>query len=319
MHELPEVTLHSHDLDETRDIATRVLHPHKLSVIGDGPFGIALHVVSLGGLSIGWLSYDTAVRIESTHPGYYQVNIPAAGPMMARCGGQEVVAGPGLGTVYTPDRPAEFTVPAPLLAMRIGQRALNHELALLLDRRPRKPVELGLGLDVSSGRGARWLALVQSLSADLADPKALIRQPMVAAPFAHSVLAGLLLASRHEYSDELAAPVAAVGQPTVRAAQAYIEANAARPLTVTDIAKATGVGVRGLQQGFHRAIDMSPMRYLREVRLREAHRELRTADPTATTVGDVAAKWGFGHQGRFAAEYRRRYGCPPAETLRTTS
>jgi AraC-like DNA-binding protein len=239
-----------------------------------------------------------------------------AGPMVATCGGQEVVAGTGLATVYNPGRPAVFTVPAPVLALRIGERALDHELEQLLDRPLRRSPSLALGLDVASGRGAHWLALVRSLAGDLTDEHALIRHPLVAAPFAHSVLAGLLLAARHEYSDELAAPAPAVGAPIVRTAQAFIEANAARPLTVVDIAKATGVGVRGLQQGFRRALNMSPMQYLREVRLRQAHRELRGADPVATTVGDVAARWGFRHQGRFAADYRERYGCSPAETLR---
>ncbi|HEX6352847.1 AraC family transcriptional regulator [Actinophytocola sp.] len=314
---LPELTLHSNDIDETREVASRVLHPHRLTVLGDpARYRIDLHVVSVGPLNIAQLRYDTPVRIESPHPGHYQVNIPTAGPMVARCGDEEVVAGPGVATVYNPDRPAVFTVPAPVLALRIGQRALNRELEQLLDRPLRRPVELPLSLDVASGAGARWLALVQSLSEDLADEHALIRHPVVAAPFAHSVLAGLLLAARHEFSDELTAPAPSVGQPTVRAAQAFIEANAAKPLTVTDIARATGVGVRGLQQGFQRTMDMSPMRYLRQVRLREAHRELRVADPANTTVGDIAARWGFHHQGRFAAEYRQRYGCQPAETLR---
>jgi AraC-like DNA-binding protein len=314
---VPELSLHSTDLDETREIATRVLHPHRLTVVGDpARYGINLHIVSLGALNIGWLHYDTAVRIESEHPGNYQVNVAAAGRMVATSGDEEVVAGAGVATVYNPGRAATFTVPAPLLALRIGERALDHELEQLLDRPVRRSPTMALGMDVGTGRGARWLALVQALAADLADENALIRQPMVAAPFAHSVVAGLLLATRHEYSDELAAPVTPVSQPTVRTAQAFIEANAAKPLTVVDIAKATGVGVRGLQQGFQRTLDMSPMRYLREVRLREAHRELLAADPAATTVGDVAAKWGFRHQGRFAAEYRRRYGYGPLRTLR---
>lgn len=313
---LPEMSLNSRDLDETRDVATRVLHPHKLTVLGDpAKFRISLHMISLGALNIGWLRYDTAMRIESAHPGHYQVNVPAAGPMAASCGDQEVIAGPGLATVYSPDLPASFTVPAPVLALRISQRAVEHELEQLLGHPVRRAPRLELGLDVATGRGARWLALVQSLTGDLGE-HALIRHPMVAAPFAHSVLSGLLLAAQHEYTDELLAPAPAVGPPTVRAAVAYIEAHAALPLTVADIAKATGVGVRGLQQGFQRALDMSPMRYLRQVRLREAHRELRASDPTATTVGDVATRWGFHHQGRFAAEYRRRYGCSPGETLR---
>lgn len=315
---LPEVTLNSHDLDETREVATRVLHPHRLTVLGDpARYGIALRIVTVGPLNIGWLRYDTAMRIESAHPGHYQVNIPTAGPVAACSGGRSVVAGAGLATAYNPDTPATFTVPAPVLAMRIARRALDRELEVLLDRPLRRSPTLSLGVDVSSGRGAQWLALVRSLAGDLTDENALIRQPMVAVPYAHSVLAGLLFAARHEYSDELVSPVPAVDAPTVRAARAYIEANAARPITVVDIAKATGVGVRGLQQGFRRALDMSPMRYLREVRLREAHRELRAADPAATTVGAIATRWGFHHQGRFAAEYRRRYGHGPATTLRS--
>jgi transcriptional regulator GlxA family with amidase domain len=30
----------------------------------------------------------------------------------------------------------------------------------------------------------------------------------------------------------------------------------------------------------------------------------------------VAARWGFGHPGRFAGAYRARYGRSPSETLR---
>jgi AraC-like DNA-binding protein len=71
-----------------------------------------------------------------------------------------------------------------------------------------------------------------------------------------------------------------------------------------------------LQQGFQRALGMSPTQYLRQVRLREAHRELAAADPAGTTVAELAARWGFAHQGRFAAQYRRRYGVSPADTLR---
>jgi AraC-like DNA-binding protein len=46
------------------------------------------------------------------------------------------------------------------------------------------------------------------------------------------------------------------------------------------------------------------------------HLELRAADPATTTISQVAARWGFRHQGRFAAEYRRRYGVQPTDTLR---
>jgi AraC-like DNA-binding protein len=44
-----------------------------------------------------------------------------------------------------------------------------------------------------------------------------------------------------------------------------------------------------------------------------------TADPDDTTVTAVARKWGFGHYGRFAADYQRRFGRKPSETLRTNA
>ncbi|MGR7000479.1 helix-turn-helix domain-containing protein [Yinghuangia aomiensis] len=50
--------------------------------------------------------------------------------------------------------------------------------------------------------------------------------------------------------------------------------------------------------------------------LARAHDDLRGADPAATTVTEVSLRWGFAHQGRFAAAYRRRYGVPPSTTLR---
>jgi AraC-like DNA-binding protein len=317
---LPTVSVHTTDVDEVREVASRVLHPHRLSVVGDAArFAMTLRAASLGPLTVGWLQHDTPVRIESSHPGYYQVNIPTAGTMTAETGGAEVAADAGMAVVHNPDRPAVFTgwtVPAPLLAVRIARRALDHELEQLLDRTLRRSPDLAPRMDVATGRGAQWLALVRSLATDLTDAGALLRQPMVAAPYAHCVLSGLLMTAAHQYRDELAAPVAAVAPPTVRAARAYMEANAGESVTVADIARAAGVGVRGLQQGFQRSLGMTPMRYLRQVRLREAHRELRGAEAGSTTVGDVAARWGFGHQGRFTAEYRRCYGCSPSETLR---
>jgi AraC-like DNA-binding protein len=314
---LPEVSVRSRDVDEARAVGTQVLHPHRLTVVGDAArFGMTLHVVAAGPLDIGWLRYDTDMRIESSHPDHYQVNVPVTGTMRATSCGQEVLADSGTATVYNPGRPAGFSVPGPFLALRIPRRTLEHEFEQLLDRPPRHSPELALGMDVATGRGAQWLALVKSLATDLGDDNALIRHPILAAPFAHSVVSGLLLAATHQHRNELTAPVAAVGQPTVRAAQAFIDANAHQPLTVADIATAGGVGIRGLQLGFQRALGISPMQYLRQVRLQHAHHELRTADPTTTTVGDIATRWGFRHHGRFAAEYRQQYGTTPAETLR---
>lgn len=319
------VSVRSRDVDEAHEVGTRVYHEHRATVTGDlSRFALTLDATSVGPLTLGWVTYGTQVRIETSHAGHYQVNVPSAGAMLAdtmlaRGRGRQATGGPGLAVVYHPDRQAALTgwaVPAPVLALRIARGAVQSKLEQLLDRPLTDPPELALGMDVSAGRGAQWLALVRSLADGLAREDALIRQPMVAAPFTHSVLTGLLMCSCHSHSDELACPARSVGSSTVRAARAYIEEHAAQPITVADVAAAVGVGVRGLQQGFKSALDMSPTQYLRQVRLHAAHHELTAADPSATTVAELSARWGFAHQGRFAAQYRRRYGVLPAQTLR---
>ena len=37
---------------------------------------------------------------------------------------------------------------------------------------------------------------------------------------------------------------------------------------------------------------------------------------SGTTVTDVAFRWGFGHPGRFAAAFKKRYGMTPAQAAR---
>ena len=61
---------------------------------------------------------------------------------------------------------------------------------------------------------------------------------------------------------------------------------------------------------------MSPMTYLRQVRLRQAHQELLESDPSVETVASIARRWGYSNPGRFAAVHATRYGETPAATLR---
>lgn len=107
------------------------------------------------------------------------------------------------------------------------------------------------------------------------------------------------------------------GTPDVmRRAIAYMEQNAARHLSVVDIAAAVYVTPRALQYGFRKHRDCTPLEFLRRIRLHHAHLDLAAADPAITTVADVARRWGFGHAGRFAAFHRDRYGESPQQTLR---
>jgi transcriptional regulator GlxA family with amidase domain len=85
---------------------------------------------------------------------------------------------------------------------------------------------------------------------------------------------------------------------------------------VVDLARAARTSVRRLQAGFQTHLGLTPMAYLRQYRLRQAHRRLTTTEPGEATITDVTLACGFRHLGRFAADYHRRYGRTPSDTLR---
>lgn len=104
---------------------------------------------------------------------------------------------------------------------------------------------------------------------------------------------------------------------TLHRALAFVDANAHADISLADIAAAVHVTPRALQYAFRGHADTTPLTHLRRVRLARAHADLKAANPgTGVTVAGIAARWGFAHQGRFAAAYRRMYGTSPGTTLR---
>ncbi|MEU3839513.1 helix-turn-helix transcriptional regulator [Streptomyces sp. NPDC028635] len=150
----------------------------------------------------------------------------------------------------------------------------------------------------------------------LADP-AVAAQPLIASTSGQLLAASVLAAFPNTaHTDPTAQDRTDAHSATLRRAVAHIEDHAHQPLTVAEIAAAAHVTVRALQYAFRRHLDTTPLGYLRRVRLAHVHQELRAADPAETTVGDIAARWGFAHPGRFAALYREAYGTSPSSTLR---
>ena len=101
----------------------------------------------------------------------------------------------------------------------------------------------------------------------------------------------------------------------VRRALDAMRADIGHDWSVLDLAAAAGVSARSLQRQFRLFLGKAPHVALRDVRFESARRELLrgTSD---TKVMDVALKSGLAHLGRFATEYRRRYGETPSQTLK---
>lgn len=107
---------------------------------------------------------------------------------------------------------------------------------------------------------------------------------------------------------------AATRQRVVREAQQHMRAHADAPISVPALCAAIHVSRRTLQCSFQDVLQMSPVAYLRAMRLNGVRRDLRRGGDEP--VADRAARWGFWHLSRFAADYRQMFGELPSETLR---
>ncbi|EIM27448.1 AraC family transcriptional regulator [Microvirga lotononidis] len=210
-------------------------------------------------------------------------------------------------------RIAQETETMALLVSRVTMaeccaKLLGHDIPGFID------FEVSADLDTPAGRS--WLRLLGYAEAQMSDPYSFVRHsPMAWRQFEQQLLTGFLLSQQHEYSQALLAPQAAAVPFYVRRAEAYIEAHFAEPLSLADIAAQAGVSARSLQNGFQSFRHITPMMFLRSVRLHRAHAALQAADPALVTVTEIALACGFRHVGEFGMAYRRVFGATPGQTL----
>lgn len=108
-------------------------------------------------------------------------------------------------------------------------------------------------------------------------------------------------------------PTRAASQRLVRQACELMLAHTDEPLSMLQVCRHMGASRRKLNYCFQDVLGISPLKYLRALRLNGVRRELRGG---AASVQDAAARWGFWQMGEFAAAYRRQFGELPSQTLR---
>lgn len=101
----------------------------------------------------------------------------------------------------------------------------------------------------------------------------------------------------------------------VRACERYMRENLDRSLTILDLSRICGMRARSLINAFEAVTGLSPMDYLKRLRLTEVRRSLLRADHSRTRIINVATDWGFWHMGHFARDYRAMFGESPSRTL----
>ncbi|GGF39340.1 AraC family transcriptional regulator [Marmoricola endophyticus] len=310
--------VHTHSLEEAREAVTRVYLPHRLDGRRD-EIDMRLNAVSDPVLTLGYLTYggETALHMPATESCYH-VNLDVAGQTWAdRSDGAVAHTRPHQGgTVLTPteDTTVRWSGDAEQLILKVSRARMESHLCDLLGRPVSEPVRFDLALDLTGEEGQALLRSVAFLAAELDRPGAL-EATLARTQLESYVLTRLLMAGHHQFSDALRGHDDSTRLGRLAPVVAYVDEHADTELTPAVLARVACVSVRTLHAAFQERLGESPMSYVRRVRLEKVRAELLEGDPATTRVTEVATRWGFFHQSRFAQQYRRHTGELPSRTL----
>jgi AraC family ethanolamine operon transcriptional activator len=101
----------------------------------------------------------------------------------------------------------------------------------------------------------------------------------------------------------------------VHEARDYMMEHLDQPITLKDLCKALHAGSRTISYGFQEVFGLSPIAYLKILRLHEVRKALKVADPSQRSVKEIAHYFGFWSAGHFTRDYKTFFGELPSTTL----
>jgi AraC family transcriptional regulator, ethanolamine operon transcriptional activator len=283
------------------------------------PFLARRVTVSLEAATLVYHSTNRTVRsLASVRPGL--LGVVAFGPrakgtinglavhpnlvlMAAECGECEIVAQDGYESVSVFVPPSELE--AHLRARRQWGRFQVPGVIDLLD------------CDVAKAR--QLFAFGKRLARTAAEQPELFDENEKVSIVARSELLEFLLAaieSSRDYGVSRSDQTRQAHSHIVQIAEEWARTQIERPVQVADLCKATAASERTLDYAFKEILGLSPIAFLRRLRLHHVRVALRTGTPRRTTVSAEAMKCGFWHFGDFSKAYKDCFGESPSDTLR---
>jgi AraC-like DNA-binding protein len=184
-----------------------------------------------------------------------------------------------------------------------------------LEERLERPLGLAEFLSLETPMGRSFARYVQFVWDELRQDSVFMASALALRELEDSLASALLTFAEPELG-ERPTTLPAARSATLTRAEEYIRANLQKPLSVLEIAGATGVAPRTVTRAFRMHRGLGPSAFVRKLRLEAAHRDLLAGSSDDIKVCDVALKYGFNHLGRFAGDYRRLHGERPSDTLR---
>ncbi len=252
-----------------------------------------------------------SISVQGTEPrGYFSLNIPLQGFF-------KTFNTPFYDEVYCGQGEEPFDLEGDsgkVLVANFELKALKNYLErerLLGGGAPVFPLRLSM----NDPQVAAFTGYLRRIHTDLISGNPLMWSLRVCAELENALFAALVevgMGQGEGRSDKLAS----AGQPYLDQAEEFLRAHLEGPVSLHELAEMTGFSPRTLTRAFKAKHGIGPMGFFKSLRLEAAFGALRQAAPGQDTVLEIAIRYGFYSQGRFAAEYQQKFGEKPSQTLK---
>ena len=176
-------------------------------------------------------------------------------------------------------------------------------------------IEFQRRLDLTRGMGKSLANFLFYICSEADDESSALCLGITREKVEHLLVTTILECIPHTYSGDMQGTSSQFRPVHVKRAVDYIMDNLQGPITLGKLTDITGVSARSLQLGFNQTYGTSPMRFVRDVRLKRAREELLERRSAGVTVAEVAERWQFQHHSQFSRLYQKRFGELPSKTL----
>jgi AraC-like DNA-binding protein len=307
------------DVDEATDALRRVFVAAELAPIRTTTVNMQMKARQLSMLTVGHLGFGVDIAIRADDVTAYYIDLPLSGRAVNRWrDGGCVQTTTGAVAVFTPGTPCvlNWSADCQQICVKVSESQMRWQLEAMLNKPVRNRITFDRQLPLSTTAASDWYYLIGLLARQAWQPGGLLTHHLAVGNLQLLLIQGLLQIQPHNHTDAMTAREGSAGAAVAKRAIDLIHAHPQKLWSTAELARATGVSARALQQAFARSGHPSPMTYLRRLRLHRVHTELAANFPDSVTVTIVAGRWGFLHMGLFASQYRQLFGESPSETLR---
>lgn len=267
-------------------------------------------------LSLGYVQYGTDVGIVNAKTmRCYSLSLPLSGEQELQLAHRNIVSNSKMGIILNPQQELQLNIAGDCkkLHIAIPKEKLEQVLKGLIYQDLNQELIFDPQMQIDHLQISQWWQQIQFFLEDInllgASHLHYFHQEMESL-----LIKKLLFIQPHNYSEQLKNSLGQNLPRELQCALQFIQQNSKLPIGLQDICDFSHSSATKLNLLFNKHFHVSPMQYLKQIRLKNVFHDL-TQNPQ-NNITEIAMEHGFNHLGHFSRDYQLLFNEKPSQTIK---